>query len=162
MRQVIEGGVSADAFKYFILSQNPNTPFDFDLKLATEKSEKNPVYYVQYAHARICSILRKAGDNQNFETADLSVLKNEKEMALIKALAMWPDIVEDTLADFQVQILPHYAYKLASLFHDFYTNCPVLDSKDETKKARLALIYATKTMISNVLTICGISAPEKM
>jgi arginyl-tRNA synthetase len=162
LRQVIEGGVSADAFKYFILAQNPNTPFDFDIKLATEKSEKNPVFYIQYAHARICSILRKAGDIQSFEGANLSLLKNEKELALVKALAMWPDIVEDSLKDFQVQILPHFAYKLASLFHDFYTNCPVLDSDKETKKARLALIYATKILISNVLSICGISAPEKM
>lgn len=174
LRQVIEGGVSADAFKYFILSQNPNTPFDFDIKLATEKSEKNPVYYIQYAHARICSILRKSqianlksqiqdgtGDI-NIADLDLSVLKNEKEIALIKALAMWPDIVEDTLKDFQVQMLPHYAYKLASLFHDFYTNCPVLDSDEQTKKARLALIFATKILISNVLSICGITAPEKM
>lgn len=185
LRQVIEGGVSADAFKYFILSQNPNTPFDFDIKLATEKSEKNPVYYVQYAHARICSILKKSqitnhptsaqasaetGKSQiqdgtgdiDIADLDLSVLKNEKEMALIKTLAMWPDIVEDSLSDFQVQMLPHYAYKLASLFHDFYANCPVLDSDEKTKKARLALIYATKTLISNVLSICGISIPDKM
>jgi len=162
LRQVIEGGVSADAFKYFILSQNPNTPFDFDIKLATEKSEKNPVFYVQYAHARICSILRKAGENQDFDNADLSILKNEKELALIKALTLWPDIVLDSLQNLQVQTLPHYAYKIASLFHDFYTNCPVLDSENETKKARLALIFATKILLSNVLTICGISAPEKM
>ena len=189
LRQVIKGGVSADAFKYFILAQNPNTPFDFDIKLATEKSEKNPVFYIQYAHARIYSILRKASichsdppsggeESQSdpsakpqddspegeidFQNANLSILKNEKELALVKALAMWPDIVEDTLKDFQVQMLPHYAYKLASLFHDFYTNCPVLDSNEQTKKARLALIYATKILISNVLSICGISAPDKM
>lgn len=162
LKQVIDGGVSPDAFKYFILAQNPNTPFDFDIKLATEKSEKNPVFYVQYAHARICSILRKAGESHNFEDANPSLLKNDKELALIRALAMWPDIVQDSLQNFQVQNLPHFAYKLSSLFHNFYTNCPVLDSDEETKKARLALIFATKTLISNVLTICGISAPEKM
>lgn len=163
LRQILEGGVSADAFKYFILAQNSNTPFDFDIKLAADQSERNPVYYIQYAHARICSILKKAGEETSSpENVDLSVLKNDKELSLIKELTMWPDVAEDSLEDLQIQNLPHYAYKIASLFHDFYTNCPVLDAEEETKKARLALVSATKIIISKVLSICGISAPEKM
>lgn len=161
LRQVLDGGVSPDAFKYFILSQNMNTPFDFDIELAKEQSEKNPVYYIQYAHARIESILRKAGDIEIAE-ADLSLLKSDKEIHLIKALTLWPDIVEETAGNFQVQSLPHYAYKLATLFHDFYTNCQVLSDDKKLTASRLSLIRATQIVLKNVLSICGITAPEKM
>ena len=161
LRQVLDGGVTPDAFKYFILSQNMNTPFDFDIELAKEQSEKNPVYYIQYAHARIESILRKAGDIKIAEP-DLSLLKNDKEINLIKALALWPDIVEEAANNFQVQSLPHYAYKLATLFHDFYTNCQVLSDDKKMTASRLSLIKAAQIVLKNVLSICGITAPEKM
>lgn len=159
--QVLGGGVSPDAFKYFILSQNLNTPIDFDVKLASEKTEKNPVYYIQYAHARICSILRKAGDTGS-KKPDLTLLKTDKELDLLKALIEWPDIVEEIPHNFQTQALPHYAYKIASLFHDFYTNCQVLSEDKKLTCARTHLILATKIVLSNVLLICGISVPEKM
>lgn len=161
LRQVIEAGVAPDAFKYFILSQNPNTPFDFDLKLATDTTEKNPVFYIKYAYARISSILAKVEEGSESGWS-FGNLKDKKEIALYRELTKFPELLEDVMDDFQIQALPHYAHKIAGLFHDFYASCPVLDSSSETKKARLALVLATKTILKNSLSICGIEAPEKM
>lgn len=172
--QILESGVKPDAFKYFILSQNPNTPFDFDLKLAADNTEKNPVYYIQYAHARISSILEKAlkQNNKNkigergFEATksiDILSLKDPKEIALYKEIVRFPDILHKITENLQIQTLPHFVYKIATLFHDFYTNCPVIEAKDKKiTEARLALIIATRQVIHNSLKICGIEAPEKM
>lgn len=175
LRQVIEAGVDPDAFKYFILSQNSNTPMEFDIELAADTSEKNPVYYIKYAHARICSILRKAGGPSFAEASDgkqgasdeeqgnLSLLTHEKEVALYKELVKFPELVQETLSDFQIQRLPHFAYKIATLFHDFYGSCKVIGAETkELELARLSLIKATKIVIANTLSICGIEAPEKM
>lgn len=180
LRQVIEAGVAPDVFKYFILSQNSNTPFDFDIKLAADTSEKNPVFYMKYAHARICSILEKYRQDSKSERdsektadmltslladllkSDLSLLKNEKEIALYKELIKFPEILLEIKKDFQIQTLPHFAYQIAGLFHDFYTNCQVLSDDLELTKARLALIMASKNVIANALKILDIEAPEKM
>lgn len=164
LRQVIESGVEPDAFKYFILSQNSNTPFDFDLKLAADTSEKNPVYYIKYAHARICSILAKAGEGKAAEPedADLKLLKNDKEVALYKELINFSGLLSETAGDFQIQALPHFAYKIASLFHDFYANCQVIGPDKKLSSSRLSLVLATKYVLANTLNICGIEAPEKM
>lgn len=163
LRQVIEAGVAPDAFKYFILAQNPNTPMDFDIDLAADTSEKNPVYYIKYAHARICSILKKAGDREETaETIDLTLLKDPKELALIKELTNFSELVLAVKDNFQMQTLPHYAYKIAGLFHDFYSNCQVLTDNKELTKSRIALILATKYILKNTLNILGIDAPEKM
>jgi len=163
LRQVIEAGVSADAFKYFVVSQNSNTPIDFDIELAKERSEKNPVFYIEYAHARTASILRKAeeegiGDGD----FDFSLLKDESEIQLIKELVKYPDILSNIISDFQIQLLPHYAYKIAGLFHEFYTNCQVLSDDKKLTLARLSLVRAARTIIANSLRICDIEAPEKM
>ena len=162
--QILESGVEPDAFKYFIINQNPNTPFDFDLKLAADTSEKNPVFYIKYAHARISSILKKSErEVKELQNVDFSVLKDPKEVALYKEITRLPDILTDISRDLQIQTLPHYIYKIATLFHDFYANCPVLTA--ENKKlvdARLALVSATRQIIFNGLNICGIEAPEKM
>ena len=179
LRQVIESGVEPDAFKYFILAQNCNTPFDFDLELATNTSEKNPVFYIKYAHARICSIIVKwgAGESQNgqsislllqgrglteIEEVDFNLLKNEKEVALYKELIKFPEILDQVSSDFQIQAIPHYSYKVAKLFHDFYANCQVLSEDKKLTLARLSLVLATKYVLANALSICGIEAPEKM
>lgn len=164
LRQVIESGVEPDAFKYFVLSQNANTPFDFDLKQAADTSEKNPVYYIKYAHARICSILAKVGESKvsKSEGADLRHLKNEKELALYKELIKFPELLNDTSSDFQIQALPHFAYKIAGLFHDFYANCQVIGPDKKLTAARLSLTLATKYVLANALNICGIEAPEHM
>lgn len=175
LREVIEAGVEADAFKYFILAQNPNTPIDFDIELAADRSEKNPVYYIKYAHARICSILEKApfdstqgGTGDPFDSAqssrvDYSCLKDSKELALIKELVKFPDIIEEISQNFQIQTLPHFAYKIAGLFHDFYSTCRVIGAETkELEAARLSLVLATKYILKNSLEILGIEAPEKM
>ncbi len=173
LRAVIEGGVAADAFKYFILVQNPNTPFDFDVDLAADTSEKNPVYYIKYAHARICSILAKffdlaqdgagIGETQAPSLAVYLALKNPKELALIKELTKFPEIIAEISTNFQIQSLPHFAYKIAGLFHDFYGSCRVIDAETkELEQARLSLVLATKYVLKNSLNILGIEAPEKM
>jgi len=173
LREVIESGVEPDAFKYFILSQNPNTPFDFDLELAADTSEKNPVFYIKYAHARICSILAKAGhEPQRYmagdgskvktESADFNLLKNEKEISLYKELVKFPELLIEVSDNFQLQALPHFAHKIAGLFHDFYSSCQVLSEDKKLTSARLSLVLATKYVLVNTLSICGIEAPEKM
>ena len=163
LKQVIEAGVEADAFKYFILSQNPNTPFDFDIELAADKSDKNPVYYIKYAHARICSVLAKEGtSNEGRGTSDWNQLENPKEIALYKELAKFPELISEVSTDFQIQAIPHFAYKVAVLFNDFYENCPILRAEENLKLARLGLISATKIILKNSLQILGIEAPEKM
>ena len=171
LREIIEAGVTPDAFKYFILSQNSDTPITFDLKLATDTTEKNPVFYIKYAHARICSILRKAGDptspfglrGASEEQVELSLLKHKKEIALCKELVKFPELVAETVFDFQIQRLPHFAYKVATLFHDFYGSCKVIGAESkELELARLSLIIATKNILKNTLSLCAIDAPEKM
>lgn len=162
LRQVIESGVAPDAFKYFILAQNPNTPFDFDLALAKDTSDKNPIYYVEYAHARICSILAKAGESKLDEKADLTLLDDPKELALIKELIVFPELLSEVCKNFQLQALPSYAYKIAQLFHDFYGSCKVISDDKKLTSARLSLILATKYVLYNALKICGIEAPDKM
>jgi len=179
LRAVIEAGVEPDAFKYFILSQNSNTPIDFDIELAADKSEKNPVYYIKYAHARICSILKKCQkDGESAPTTEsvgvptgsvgkgksnLELLIHPKEIALYKELVKFPELVQETSQDFQIQRLPHFAYKIAGLFHDFYNSCKVIGAESlELELARLSLIIATKNIIANTLNLCGIEAPEKM
>ena len=163
LRSVIEGGVAPDAFKYFILAQNPNTPFDFDVDLAADTSEKNPVFYIKYAHARIASILRKVGDESTLGEADLKLLKNPKEISLYKELVKFPELIEDISEDFQIQALPHFTYRIAGLFHDFYSSCRVIGAETkELEQARLSLILATKYVLKNALNILGIEAPEHM
>ncbi|MEK9156101.1 MAG: arginine--tRNA ligase [Patescibacteria group bacterium] len=164
LRQIIEAGVAPDAFKYFILSQNPNTPMDFDLALARDTSEKNPVYYIKYAHARIASILRKAkqGDDIIADAPDLALLTNQKETALYKELVKFPELIAEIGGSYQIQMLCHYSYRLATLFHDFYGHCPVLSADTALSRARLALILATKTVFANALAILDIEAPERM
>lgn len=163
LRQVIEGGVAPDAFKYFILSQNQNTPFDFDFELAADTSEKNPVFYIKYAYARLSSILVKAGESEaGVKDFNLNLLENEKEIALYKELIKFPEILDQVFSDFQIQSIPHYSYKIAKLFHDFYANCQVLSEDKKLASARLSLVLATKYVLANALQICGIEAPEKM
>ena len=164
LRQVLDSGVEPDAFKYLILAQNLNTPLDFDLKLAKDRSEKNPVYYIKYAHARICSIIRraKADGVEESKNADLAKLSDPKELALIRELTKLPDIVGEINQTFQIQALPHYAYKIAKLFHDFYSSCQVLSDDKELTASRLLLAHSAKIVLKNVLEIMAIDAPEKM
>ncbi len=157
--------VGVDISRFFFLTRNYGNHLIFDLDLAKEQSEKNPVYYIQYAHARICSILRKVKSQKSkvkITNQNLKLLNHPSELALIKQLIRLPEIIEDIAEDYQVQRLPQYATDLATVFHQFYRDCKVLSDDKDLTKARLSLVLATKTVLKNVLDLMGISAPEKM
>lgn len=166
--------VPADVFKYMMISQSSNTIIDFDLSLALEQSEKNPLYYLQYAYARICSILRKvqaetlvevekiARGEASVEPREFEVLKEKKELRLIGELALFPEVLKKAVNDFQIQALPHYATGVARLFHNFYSTCQVLSDNEKQSRSRLLLVLATRNVLKICLTLMGVSAPEKM
>jgi arginyl-tRNA synthetase len=157
--------VGLDATRLFYLIKSLDTQMEFDVELAKEKSEKSPVFYVQYAYARISSILKKIGiKNKKLKiiTKNLKLLKHPSELDLIKQLIRLPELVADTSKDYQVQRLPQYAIDLATSFHQFYRDCRVLTENKPLSEARLALILATKTVLKNTLSLMGISAPERM
>lgn len=159
MDELLEA-VSLDVVRFFFLMHSADKQMDFDLDLAKEKSDKNPVYYVQYAYARINGILRKSSkSNSNIK---LNLLIQPSEVELMKKLFKLPEIIEDTVKDYQVQRLPIYAIELAANFHRFYTECHVLGEKKELEQARLTLIKAVKITLENVLNLMGISKPKKM
>jgi arginyl-tRNA synthetase len=159
--------VGCDATRFFFLMHSADTHMTFDLDLAKEKSEKNPVYYVQYAYARIASILRKAENlNPTFDVGGaltLNVGSHPKERALIFELLKFPDLVEDISKNYAVHYLPQYAIGLADKFHSFYADCKVIDESNlELTAARLELVKAVQIVLAEVLRLMGISAPEKM
>lgn len=158
--------VNIDAARYFFLEKSPDTHMDFDLDLAKEQSLKNPVYYIQYAHARIASIFRevKKRNLRIFRTslASFSLLKEKEEIYLIKKLIQFPEIIEDTASDYQVHRLPRYAYELAHSFHNFYEKHRVITDDQELTSTRLALAKASQVVLQDVLKILGISMPSKM
>jgi len=152
--------VGLDAARFLYLMKSLDTHMEFDLDLAKTQTEKNPVYYVQYAHARICSILRKAKLKEVKPQSNL--LEHPSELKLIKQLIRFPEIVEDITKDYQVQRLPQYATDLATVFHQFYRDCRVISEDKNLTQARLGLVSATKIILKNTLSLMGISAPEKM
>jgi arginyl-tRNA synthetase len=155
--------VGLDVARFFFLARSPDTHLNFDLDLAKEQSEKNPVYYVQYAHARICSILRKLKTKvAKAATGKCDLLNHSSELDLIKQLIVFPEIVEDTARDYQVQRLPQYAVGIAAAFHRFYRDCRVINENNDLQKARLSLTLAAKVVLKNTLSLMGVSAPEKM
>ena len=159
--------VGKDVYRFFMLEYAPGSHMTFDLKLAKEHSEKNPVYYVQYAYARIHSILAKSQISslkpQTNNKNQISKLKDPAEISLIKQLIKLPDLVQEIGEDYQVQKLPFYAVELATKFHNFYEKCPVIKSGDAKLTAvRLELIKATQIVLKNTLNLMGISAPEQM
>jgi arginyl-tRNA synthetase len=153
--------VGLDIARFFFLQITPNTHMNFNLNLAKEKSEKNPVFKIQYAHARICSILKKS-PRFIFGFPDFKLLEHKSELNLIKELLKFPEIIEDSAKDFQLQRLPQYAIDLADAFHKFYENCKVISEDKNLTNARLALSKATKITLKNTLDLMGISVPEKM
>jgi len=152
--------VGLDVARFFFLIRGYGTHLNFDLSLAKEKSEKNPVYYVQYAHARICSILRKAKIKPDIRS--LNELKEKSELDLIKQLIRFEEIIEDISKDYQVQRVPQYAIDLAESFHKFYKDCRVLTDDKKLSQARMSLILATQIVLKNILDVMGINAPSKM
>jgi len=154
--------VGKDAVRFIFLSYTSSSHITFDIDKAKEQSEKNPVYYVQYAHARIASILKKAGSEFEGEV-DLSLLTEAKERELIMMILRYTDIVEMVAQTYETHRLPHYARELADAFHSFYAACRVIDGEDrERSKARLELARASQRTLAHALSLCGVSAPEKM
>lgn len=155
--------VGLDAARFFFLAQSPDTHMDFDMDLAKEQSNKNPVYYVQYSHARIASILNKVKSLKlKVKNPDMSVLKKEEELQLMKWLVRFPELVEDTAHDYHVLRLTTYATELARAFHHFYEQCRVIGDDKNLTAARLVLVRATQIVLKNTLDLMGISSPEKM
>lgn len=153
--------IGHDVTRFFFLMYSPDTHMNFDLGLAKEQSAKNPVFYVQYAHARICSILEKA--QMEIENANLSLLIHERELSLAKELNKFPEFVQEVSQSYEVHKFPQYAIRLADKFHSFYDACRVIDDKNlELTKARLNMINAVRIVLSETLDLIGVSAPEKM
>jgi arginyl-tRNA synthetase len=165
MREVLEE-VGPDAVRFFLLARAADSQMDFDLDLAKEESAENPVYYVQYSHARIASILRYAEEQgATWQGGDISLLTHPMEMALIRQMLLLPEIVEQAALRLAPHHLTYYAQDLASAFHSFYRDCRVVSSDPadaEVTKARLKLVKAAKTTIARALGLMGVNAPERM
>lgn len=152
--------VGLDVARYFYLTKSLDTQMEFDLDLAREQSQKNPVFYIQYAYARINSILKSA--KEKIKSPKFDLLVENEEMKLIKQLLRFPEILEEVGNDYQINKLISYTYDLASLFHKFYQECRVLGEDKNLTDARLALISGTKNILAESLDLLGISKPEKM
>jgi len=165
LRELVEE-VGADACRFFFLSCSADSQMDFDLELAEKESADNPVYYVQYAHARIASILRLAQERQiDYQDGDISLLTTEPELTLIRKMMMLPEIVETIAITLQPHHLTYYAQDLATVFHSFYKQCRVVSQYAEDEaitKARLKLVEAAKLVLARTLTLMGMTAPEQM
>ncbi len=163
LREVLDE-IGSDALRFFLLSRSAESQMDLDLELAVRQSEENPVYYVQYAHARIASILRRAGDLP-LEEGDTSLLVSEPEQNLIRALLRLPEVVYQAAADLAPHHLTYYAQDLAGVFHGFYRDCRVVSSDPADRAitlARLKLVDAARIVLARTLNLMGMSAPESM
>ena len=155
--------VGADVVRYFFIMRGINTHLNFDLDLAADQSDKNPVYYLQYAHARICNIINRYDDTNigemNYNSA---LLKNELEINLLKKLEQFPMIVSSALDSLEPQTVANYLQETAGKFHKYYANSRIIVEDKELTQSRIALTKATKNVIYNGLQLLGITAPEKM
>ena len=156
--------VGVDAARFFFIMLAPESPLTFDLALAKEQSNENPVYYVQYGHARICSVFKNAADAdvEAARSAPLEALTNPAEIALARRLAEMPRIVQNVVEHLAPHRLTRYARDIAADFHQFYHECRILADDRSTRLARLALCIATQTVLARSLEIMGVSAPETM
>jgi len=162
LQEVIEE-VGPDACRFIFLSRSADSQMDFDMELAKRQSAENPVYYVQYAHARIASILRLAKQREiDCSQGDVSLLTTEPELTLIRRLILLPEIVERVAVTLEPHHLPYYAQDLATVFHSFYKQCRVVSDDEALTKARLKLVKASQTVLAKVLRLMGMAAPEKM
>jgi arginyl-tRNA synthetase len=156
--------VGADACRFFFLSRSADSQMDFDLELAKKESSENPVYYVQYAHARISSIIKLAMEEGiDFSDGDIRLLVDDPEQSLIRVMLQLPEIVEFAARSLEPHNLPHYAQDLATSFHSFYKLCRVISSENPAQtKARLKLVAAARVVLAKTLSLMGMSAPESM
>ncbi|MEW6242869.1 MAG: arginine--tRNA ligase [Bacillota bacterium] len=158
--------VGRDAARFFFLMRAPDSPMDFDTDLAKVQGNENPVFYVQYAHARICSIFRQAEEvglkMPSLDRVELSMLGDESELDLARKLAYWPHEVIDAARNREPHRITKYLLDLAQLFHTFYTRCRVIGEREDVSLARLALIKAVQITIASGLRALGVSAPDRM
>ncbi len=162
LREVVEE-VGADACRFFFLSRTADSQMDFDLELAKKESPDNPVYYVQYAHARIASILRLAEERGiDYRDGDVSLLTTEPELTLIRKMLLLPEIVEIIASALEPHHLTYYAQDLATIFHSFYKQCRVVSRDEALTKARLKLVVAAQFVLAKTLRLMGMTTPQKM
>jgi len=162
LRELVEE-VGADACRFFFLSRTADSQMDFDLELAKKQSADNPVYYVQYAHARIASILRLAQEKEiDCSDGDVSLLTTEPELTLIRKMLLLPEIVETIARTLEPHHLTYYAQDLATVFHSFYKQCRVVSDDEALTKARLKLVKAAKIVLGKTLHLMGMTAPDRM
>ena len=153
--------VGKDAARFFYILRKSEQHMDFDLDLAKSKTNKNPVFYIQYAHARICSVLKQA-QSLNKVPAKLSRLTSDMEIALIKDLNRYKGILQSSALNYEPHVLAHYLIDLAGEFHSYYNNSEFLVDEAELRSTRLLLINAVKQVLVNGLSILGVSAPQSM
>lgn len=158
--------VGTDAARFFFVMRSIDSQLDFDLTLATEKSNENPVYYIQYAHARICSIMRQLDEAgivvMPATEAKLNTLTEASELELIKKLGEYPEMLAGAAKERAVHRVAHYVHDLAGLFHSFYNQCRILGVDSDLQQARIALVKTVGHVIRHALGILGVSAPERM
>ena len=154
--------VPLDAARFFFNLRNSDTHLEFDLDLAVEESSKNPVYYVQYAHARICRVIEKmAEDGAVYGGGEVSYTE-PAEFALVRKIAEMPEMINDAAKEYNPSALTRYAFELAQSYHKFYDSCSIKDAEQPVKLSRLALCEAARTVLRNVLALLKVDAPEKM
>jgi arginyl-tRNA synthetase len=163
----LRGEVGNDACRFFYVLRKSDQHLDFDLDLAKSQSNENPVYYIQYAHARVCSVLAQwggewGGDAAQLAGADLAPLGNERELALCARLAEFPEAVENAARDHAPHLIAFYLKDLAGEFHSYYNAERFLVDDEKLRDARLALCLAVRQALRNGLGIIGVSAPESM
>ena len=165
LKEVIDE-IGVSAARYFLVKNSPSTHLDFDLDLAKKQSNENPVYYVQYAHARICSILRMAADKgyriPGYDDAKLHLLKLSEEVDLIKAITRFPEVVEGAAKSLEPHRLTFYLSDVAALLHSYYNKYKVLSEDEGMSGARLFLVESVQIVLQNALKLLGVSTPDHM
>ena len=165
LKELVEE-IGPDACRFFFLSKAPGSQMELDLELAVRESEENPVFYIQYAHARIAGIFREARERGiDFEGGDVSLLTHDAELALVRKMVQLPEVVAMAAENLEPQGLPHYALDLAKAFHPFYQQCRVVSQDPDdlgTTMARLKLVDAVRVVFARCLSLMGMAAPERM
>ena len=155
--------VGVDVVRYFFVMRGINTHLNFDLDLATDQSDKNPVYYLQYAHARICNIVNRIeSQGKDLSVYDPNLLTHEFEIGLLKQLELFPSIILSALDSLEPQLIASYLQETATKFHKYYANCRIINDEEDLTLSRIALARATRNIICSGLNVLGINAPEKM
>jgi len=159
----LRGEVGKDAARFFYVLRKSDQHLDFDLDLAKSQSNENPVYYVQYAHARVCSVLEQwDGEESQLRGCDLSPLDSEQEQQLLRLLLDYPAVIEDAARDFAPHLIAFYLKELAAAFHSYYNSNRFLVDDERVRLARLALVVSLRQVLKNGLRLLGVSAPVKM